>query len=224
MKSIALVISTAVVGFAALIGIGVRAAHSQQVPAPNMSFFVTSASQGKGGDLGGLRGADGHCQALAQAMGAGSKTWRAYLSTQPTGAASAVNARDRIGAGPWYNAKGMQIAANLQDLHSDNNKINKTTALNEKGNIVNGRGDTPNQHDILTGSQHDGTAFSAGDDKTCHNWTSSTEGSAIVGHTDLIGNTQGPNFWNFSHGTPGCGVPDLARVGGAGFLYCFAVN
>jgi hypothetical protein len=218
MKFVAFVMTAAVAGF------GAKAAHSQQVPAPNMSFFVTSTSQGKGGDLGGLEGADRQCQALAQAVGAGSKTWRAYVSTQPIGGASAINAKDRIGTGPWYNAKGVQIAANLEDLHSDNYKINKTTALDEKGNFINGRGDTPNHHDILTGSQHDGTAFPVGEDKTCHNWTSSTEGSAIVGHTDLIGNTRGPNFWNFSHSTPGCGVEDLAKVGGAGLLYCFAVR
>lgn len=198
---------------------------AQQAPSPNMSFFVTSTSLGKGGDLGGLEGADRHCQELAQAVGAGSKTWHAYLSTQPTKDVPAVNARDRIGTGPWYNAKGVEIAANLDDLHSDSNyKINKTTALTEKGNFVNGRGDTPNQHDMLTGSQHDGTAFPAGEDKTCHNWTSSSEGSAIVGHTDLIGNTRGPNFWNFSHSTPGCSIPDLAKVGGAGFFYCFAAR
>lgn len=200
-------------------------AEAQQAPSPNMSFFVTSTNLGKGGDLGGLEGADRHCQELAQAVGAGSKTWHAYLSTQPTNGAPAVNARDRIGTGPWYNAKGVEIAANLNELHSDNYyKINKTTALTEKGNFVNGRGDTPNQHDMLTGSQHDGTAFPAGEDKTCHNWTSSSEGSAIVGHTDLIGNTRGPNFWNFSHSTPGCSVANLAKVGGAGFFYCFAVR
>ncbi len=157
-------------------------------------------------------------------MGAGSKTWHAYLGTQPENGVAAVNARDRIGTGPWYNAKGVEIAANLEELHSDNYKINKTTALTEKGNFVSGRGDTPNQHDMLTGSQHDGTAFPAGEDKTCHNWTSSGEGSAIVGHTDLIGNARGPNFWNFSHSTPGCSVPDLAKVGGAGYFYCFAVR
>jgi hypothetical protein len=216
MKSVALAMT--IVG-------GFGTAYAQQLPAPNMSFFVTSKSQGRGGDLGGLEGADRHCQALAEAVGAGSKTWRAYLSTQAANNAAVVNARDRIGTGPWYNSKGVQVAANLEELHSENfYKINKTTALDENGNFINGRGDTPNHHDILTGSQHDGTAFPAGADKTCHNWTSSTEGSAIVGHTDLIGNTQGLNFWNFSHPTPGCSVPDLARVGGAGLLYGFAVH
>jgi hypothetical protein len=209
---------------AVVVGIVTMTAHAQQEPSPNISFFVTSSSPGKGGDLGGLEGADRHCQDLARAVDAGSKTWRAYLSTQPTSGTQAVNAKDRIGSGPWYNSKGIEIAANLEDLHSDSNKINKETALDEKGNPIPGRGDTPNHHDILTGSEHDGTAFPAGEDKTCHNWTSSSEGSAVVGHTDLIGNTRGPNFWNFSHSTPGCSVPDLARVGGAGFLYCFAVR
>jgi len=191
--------------------------------APNMSFFVTSVPIGKGGDLGGLAGADGHCQSLAQAAGAGAKTWRAYLSTQGNGA---VNARDRIGNGPWLNAKGVQIAANLADLHGDTNKINKETALDESGQLVKGRGDTPNQHDILTGSQRDGTAIPGPDDATCSSWTSSADGQggAMVGHHDLIGNPQNINFWNFSHKTPGCAVPNLQRVGGAGLLYCFAAQ
>jgi hypothetical protein len=209
---------------AAAAALAAGSAHAQSAPASNMSFFVTSTNPGKGGDLGGLEGADRHCRSLAQAAGAGSKTWRAYLSTQPAGSTTAVNAKDRIGTGPWINAKGVQIAANVADLHGDNNKINKESALDEKGNIIKGRGDTPNQHDILTGSQRDGTAYAAGDDKTCRNWTSSTDGSAFVGHTDLIGNPQGINFWNFSHGTPGCGTESLARVGGAGFFYCFATN
>ena len=200
------------------------AAHAQSVPATNMSFFVTSTNPGQGGNLGGLAGADRHCQSLAQAAGAGAKTWHAYLSSQLAGSTPAVNARDRIGPGPWVNASGVQIAANVADLHSDNNKINKASALDEKGNPIKGRGDKPNQHDILTGSQHDGTAYPPGDDMTCHNWTSSTDGNAIVGHTDLAGNTSGPNFWNFSHGTPGCNTESLARVGGAGLLYCFATN
>lgn len=188
-----------------------------------MTFFITSVGLGKGGDLGGLAGADRHCQDLAQAAGAGSKTWRAYLSTQGPGA---VNAKDRIGNGPWFNAKGVQIAANVADLHSDNNKLNKETAVDEKGITVKGRIDTPNQHDMLTGSQQDGTAFPGADDATCSNWTSSTDGkgSAIVGHHDLIGNTQGPNFWNYSHKTPGCAPANLQRVGGGGLFYCFAVN
>ena len=195
-------------------------AVAQQAP---MNFFVTSVGLGKGGDLGGLEGADRHCQNLAQAAGAGSKTWRAYLSTQGAGSA---NAKDRIGNGPWVNAKGVQIAASVADLHSTNNKINKESGLDEKGMPVKGRGDTPNQHDILTGSQQDGTVIPGADDATCSNWTSSTDaqGSAMVGHHDLIGNTQGPNFWNFSHKTPGCAPANLQRVGGAGLFYCFATN
>jgi hypothetical protein len=195
-------------------------AYGQQAP---ISFFVTSVGLGKGGDLGGLEGADRHCQSLAQAVGAGSKAWRAYLSTQGSGG---VNARDRIGNGPWFNAKGAQIAANLADLHGDKSRINKETALNEKGVVVNGRGDTPNQHDILTGTQQDGTAVSGAEDATCSNWTSSKDGQggAVVGHHDLIGNPQGINYWNYSHKTPGCAPADLQRVGGAGLFYCFATN
>lgn len=187
-----------------------------------MSFFITSVGVGKGGDLGGLEGADRHCQSLAQAAGAGGRTWRAYLSTQGQGG---VNAKDRIGRGPWFNAKGVQIASNLPDLHN-NNKINKETGLDERGMTVKGRVDTPNQHDMLTGTQQDGTAVAGPDDATCTNWTSSTDGqgSAVVGHHDLIGNTQGPNFWNYSHKTPGCAQANLQRVGGAGLFYCFATN
>ena len=194
-----------------------------QAQQSTMSFFITSVGLGKGGDLGGLAGADRHCQSLAQAAGAGSKTWRAYLSTQ---GANVVNAKDRIGSGPWFNAKGVQIAANVADLHSANNKINKETALDEKGMTVKGRGDTPNQHDMLTGTQQDGTVVAGADDATCSNWTSSADGqgSAVVGHHDLTGNTNGPNFWNYSHKTPGCAPANLQRVGGAGLFYCFAVN
>src|SRR4051794_11886163 len=190
---------------------------------PSMSFFVTSVGLEKGGDLGGLEGADRHCQTLAQAAGAASKTWHAYLSTQGSGGA---NAKDRIGNGPWFNAKGVQIAANVVDLHSDQNKINKETALDERGMTVKGRTDTPNMHDMLTGTQRDGTVVPGSDDATCRNWTSSAEGqgSAVVGHHDLIGNTQGINFWNFSHKTPGCSPANLEKVGGAGLFYCFAVN
>ncbi|MGZ3409083.1 MAG: lectin [Xanthobacteraceae bacterium] len=189
----------------------------------DMTFFVTSIGLGKGGDLGGLAGADAYCQSFAQAAGVGSKTWHAYLSTQGAGG---VNAKDRIGNGPWKNAKGVVIASNLEELHSPNYKINKTTALTEKGNFVNGRGDTPNQHDMLTGTQQDGTAVAGPDDATCSNWTSSADGQggAVVGHTDLIGNTQGVNFWNYSHKTPGCAPANLQRVGGAGLFYCFATN
>jgi hypothetical protein len=191
-------------------------AHSQE---NQMSFFVTSVGLGDGANLGGVEGADAHCQSLAQAAGAGSRTWRAYLSTSGEGA---VNARDRIGPGPWVNAKGVQIAANVEELHSDANKINKDTALDERGNTVKGRGDEPNEHDILTGTQRDGTAFPAGEDMTCSNWISNSEGKAMVGHHDLIGNPQGINFWNFSHPSRGCSQENLVSTGGAGLLYCFA--
>ena len=186
-----------------------------------MGFFVTSAGPGDGANLGGLEGADAHCQMLAEAAGTTGKTWRAYLSTSGDGA---VSARDRIGAGPWANAKGAEIAASVDELHTDPNKINKDTALDEKGNPVKGRGDDPNQHDILTGTQQDGTAFPAGEDRTCGNWTSNGEGSAMVGHHDLIGNPQNINFWNFSHPSRGCSQENLVGTGGAGLFYCFAAE
>ena len=203
---------------AAMLAVALPGASAQDNP---MSFFVTSAGPGKGGDLGGLEGADAHCQALAEAAGAGGKTWRAYLSTSGEGA---VNARDRIGSGPWVNAKGVEIAANVDELHAETNKINKETALDERGQPVKGRGDEPNQHDILTGSQRDGTAFAAGEDMTCGNWTSSGEGAAMTGHHDLIGNPQGINFWNFSHASRGCSQENLVGTGGAGLFYCFAAD
>ncbi len=204
-----------------LLFFGLGASADAQTPAP-MSFFVTSVGLGKGGDLGGLEGADKQCQSLAQAAGAGSRTWHAYLSTQ---GANAVNAKDRIGNGPWVNAKGIQIASDVANLHSSS-MINKETALDEHGKTVNGRLDTPNTHDMLTGSKQDGTVASDTEDVTCSNWTSSTDGqgSAMVGHHDLIGNTRGANFWNSSHKTPGCAPANLQRVGGAGLFYCFAVN
>jgi hypothetical protein len=209
--------------FASVTLLSLGASAPVQAQQSAMSFFVTGVGLGKGGDLGGLEGADRYCQSLAQAAGAGSKTWRAYLSTQGSGG---VNAKARIGNGPWFNAKGMQIAANVADLHGDNNKINKETALDEKGMTVKGRGDTPNQHDMLTGTQRDGTAVPGTDDATCSNWTSSTDGQggAVVGHHDLIGNPQGINFWNYSHKTPGCAPANLQRVGGAGLFYCFATD
>lgn len=187
-----------------------------------MSFFISSVGTGRGADLGGLEGADQHCQALAAAVGAGTRTWRAYLSTQGTGA---VNARDRIGRGPWVNAKGAVIARDVAELHGTNN-ITKQSALNEKGEVVNGRGDTPNQHDILTGSQADGTAFAGADDRTCGNWTRSGDGSAMVGHHDRMGlNTEPPALsWNTSHPSRGCGQAALVSTGGAGLIYCFATN
>ena len=184
-----------------------------------MSFFITSAGPGKGADLGGLAGADAHCQSLAKAVGAGSRTWRAYLSTTSPNA----NARDRIGKGPWHNAKGVRVAESVADLHSDNNKLGKQTSLNEKGGVVNGRGDDPNRHDILTGTQADGSAFANdGKDHTCGNWTTSGEGSAQVGHHDRQGGGPAPTSWNASHGSRGCGQADLQGTGGNGYFYCFA--
>jgi hypothetical protein len=190
-----------------------------------MSFFITSAGPGKGADLGGIEGADRHCQQLAQAAGAGGKTWRAYLSTQGQ---NAVNAKDRIGRGPWMNAKGEVIAKDVADLHGAGNKINKDMGLDEKGQKVNGRGDTPNRHDILTGSQEDGTAFAAGEDRTCGNWTKSgADGSAWVGHHDRIGlRDDAPSkSWNASHSSRGgCSQEALRGTGGDGLFYCFAAN
>jgi hypothetical protein len=193
----------------------------------NMTFFITSEGPGKGGDLGGLAGADAHCAKLATAAGTTGKTWRAYLSTQ---GANAVNARDRIGKGPWQNAKGTVVATSVADLHSPNNKLNKENSLSEKGETINGRGDTPNRHDILTGSQADGTAFPAGEDRTCGNWTSSTTGAAMVGHHDRMGlNTEPPSLsWNSSHPSRGpgggCAQTDFRGTGGDGLFYCFAAN
>ena len=188
----------------------------------DMTFFVTSTGSGKGADFGGLTGADRLCQTLAAAVGAGGKTWRAYLSTQGAGA---VNAKDRIGDGPWQNAKGVVVAKNNAELHATNN-LTKQTALTEKGEVVNGRGDTPNQHDVLTGTQPDGTAFGGADDKTCGNWTKSGDGSAVVGHHDRTGlDTSPPALsWNSSHGSRGCSDPALVSTGGAGKLYCFATK
>ena len=193
----------------------------------NMTFFVTSIGMGKGADLGGLAGADRHCQELAASVGAGGgKTWHAYLSTQGPGA---VNARDRIGKGPWTNAKGVVVAKDVSELHSAN-KLTKQTALTEKGEVNNGRGDKPNRHDILTGSQSDGTAFSPEKDMTCKNWTSSTQGAAMLGHSDRLGlgDDEASHSWNSSHPSRGpdggCSETDLPTTGGAGLFYCFAAN
>lgn len=201
--------------------LGSNAAHQQDT---RMSFFLTSAGPGNGADLGGVAGADQHCQALAAAVGAGDRTWRAYLSTTASDGQAAVNARDRIGSGPWYNAKGVMIAESVADLHSDGNNLTKETQLNEKGEVVNGRGDRPNRHDILTGSQLDGTAFSGEEDTTCENWTSSGEGSARVGHHDRQGGGQNPTSWNSAHGSRGCSQENLQGTGGDGLFYCFAIN
>ena len=207
---------------AALLALGTTLFAQQNA----MTFFVTSVGIGKGADLGGLEGADRHCQSLAQASGAGGKTWRAYLSTQ---GADAKNARDRIGNGPWINAKGIVIAKDVSELHGANN-LTKQTALTEKGDGVPGRGDQPNQHDILTGSQANGTAFSGDKDMTCGNWTKSGDGSAMVGHADRTGldDSAPSKSWNSSHGSRGpqggCSQTDLNSTGGAGRLYCFASN
>lgn len=188
-----------------------------------MSFFVTSVGKGDGGNLGGLAGADAHCQTLAAAAGRGNATWRAYLSAAAQGANPVIHARDRIGRGPWFNARGVLIASNVEDLHEDRNNIRKPTALNEKGEEVKGSGDTPNQHDILTGSDSTGRLIPGNAAlTTCNNWTSNSTGNAMVGHHDRLG---GPNAsWNSVHSTRSCSQPDLVATGGAGLFYCFAVQ
>jgi len=190
-----------------------------------MTFFITSVGSGKGADLGGLEGADKHCQALAEAAGAGNRTWRAYLSTSEADGKPAVNARDRIGKGPWQNANGVVIAQNVDELHGSNN-INKETALSEKGERINARGDKPNMHDILTGSQADGRAFTGSEDRTCRNWTSSSDGAAMVGHHDRMGlrDDESSRSWNSSHPSRGCSQDALRSSGGNGLFYCFAVK
>ncbi|BDC47911.1 hypothetical protein F183_A02270 [Bryobacterales bacterium F-183] len=195
-----------------------------QTADPKMSFFITSAGSGNGADLGGLKGADEHCAKLAKAAGSKKKQWRAYLSQQPEGKLKAVNAKDRIGKGPWYNSKGVEVAKDVADLHSDNNKLGKQNSLTELGQVVNGRGDTPNQHDILTGSQLDGTVKPGTEDSTCKNWTSHGEGSALVGHHDRQGGGQNPTSWNSAHASRGCSQPNLVATGGAGRFYCFATK
>ena len=189
-----------------------------------MSFFIVSSGPGNGADLGGLAGADARCQMLARAVGGGERTWRAYLGATASGGQAAVNARDRIGSGPWFNAKGVQVARDVDDLHSDNNNLTKETQLNEYGQMVNGRGDSPNRHDVLTGAQLDGTAFSGSDDTTCGNWTSHGEGSAQVGHHDRTGGGKNPTSWNSAHGSRGCSQENLQGTGGDGLYYCFAVD
>lgn len=198
---------------------------ASQAEQADMTFFITSQGSGQGANFGGLAGADAHCQKLAGAVGAGQRTWRAYLSTSASDGTAAVNARDRIGPGPWQNAKGVVIAQTVAQLHGDN-PLNKDTALDEQGAPIKGRGDTPNMHDILTGSQADGTAFAAGEDHTCSNWTSSGEGAAQVGHHDRVGlRDDAPSrSWNSSHPSRGCSDEALKGTGGAGLLYCFAVD
>ncbi len=209
-------------------GLLALAAGAAQAQTAEMSFFVTSADSGKGADLGGLTGADAICQRLAQAAGAGGKTWRAYLSTQAVGGTPAVNARDRIGAGPWRNAKGAVVATSVADLHGAAASLTKQTALNEKGDVVNGGGDTPNTHDMLTGSQADGTAFGPGEDRTCGNYTKSgAEGAVMLGHHDRRGldDSAAAKSWNMSHlSRGGCSQDALKSTGSGGLFYCFASN
>jgi len=226
MKMLAALVSSVVLGAYLVAAQQPPPAPAQQQP---MSFFVTSVGLGNGANLGGLAGADRHCQALATAAGAGAKTWHAYLSTSASGGQAAVNARDRIGSGPWYSAKGGRIAQNVGDLHGDTveqarlgNNINKTTAISEKGEPIKGVGDTPNQHDILTGSQPDGRAYTDGADHTCGNWTSGAAGTAQLGHHDRTGG--GNTSWNATHPSRGCSQENLVATGGAGLLYCFAIN
>jgi hypothetical protein len=207
--------------FAAVASLGVSAQQNQ------MSFFITSAGPGNGANLGGLAGADKHCQTLAAAAGAGNRTWRAYLSAAAIGGQAAVNARDRIGKGPWMNAKGVVVAKSVADLHSDMNNLTKETALTEKGAIVNGVGDKPNQHDIITGSQADGTLqppTAPNTDATCGNYTSAADGmgSAQLGHADRMGRGAAGASWNSAHGSRGCSQANLVATGGNGYLYCFA--
>ena len=187
-----------------------------------MSFFLTSKGPGDGANLGGLEGADAHCQMLAESAGAGGKTWRAYLSTNGD---SVVNARDRIGNGPWVSANGNQVASDVDDLHSDNNKLSKENSIGENGEPINGRGDSPNRHDILTGSNLDGTAFAGGEDHSCQDWTySGSDGSAQVGHHDRQGGGANPTSWNNAHPSRGCSQSDLQGTGGDGLFYCFAID
>jgi hypothetical protein len=209
-----------------ILGAGLLASSAIAGQAAEMTFFVTSVGLGKCADLNGLAGADKHCQALAAKAGAGKRTWRAYLSTQATGGSTAVNARDRIGSGPWQNAKGVVIAKSVDDLHGDSNNLSKETALSEKGEVVNGRSDKPNRHDILTGSLPDGRAPTGEKNMTCGNWTQSGEGAALVGHHDRMGlrDDAASRSWNSSHASGGCSQEALRSSGGDGLLYCFAVK
>ncbi len=214
--------------FTGLLALALPGSVQAQTASAETSFFVTSVGSGKGADLGGLEGADRHCQSLAEAAGIRGKVWRAYLSTQAMGGAPAVNAKDRIGRGPWQNAKGIVIAKDVADLHSPNNNLNKQTALTEKGTMVKGRGDQPNEHDMLTGTQADGTAFAGNQDMTCGNWTKSgADGTAMLGHHDRMGLDDSPpaKSWNTSHPSRGgCSQDALKSTGGAGLFYCFAAN
>jgi len=219
---------------AVLVCAGISSASAQDKPkgtpkkgGGDMSFFVTSVGKGNGADLGGLEGADAHCNALAKAAGSKRTSWKAYLSTTAPGGDAGVNARERIGKGPWRNAKGVVVAKSVADLHSAKNNLTKQTALNEKGEVVNGNGDSPNQHDMLTGSDSAGMHSTAGGDTNCGNWTKSAEGSAILGHHDRIGlkkESWHMKSWNSSHGSRGCSQENLVSTGGAGLYYCFAAK
>ena len=214
---------------AAVVALLLGLSAGAQAQQPSMTFFVTSVGPGNGADLGGLEGADRYCQQLAEAAGASGRTWRAYLSTQAADGQPAINARDRIGKGPWFNAKGQKIADNVAQLHGDTleqarlgNNVSKTTVMSEKGEPIKGAGDQPNQHDILTGSQPDGTAFPPAADRTCRNWTSNTGDSAQVGHFDRTGG--GNTSWNSAHPSKGCSQENLVSTGGNGLFYCFAAD
>jgi hypothetical protein len=215
----------AVIAAVAVCGLGVSVSTTWAQP-DAMTFFVTSAGSGKGGDLGGLAGADAHCAALAKAAGSSQTNWRAYLSTTAPGGDPGVSARDRIGKGPWRNAKGVVVAKSADDLHSDANNLTKQTALSEKGEVIMGRGDAVNMHDVLTGSDSAGHYSTANGDTTCGNWTKSDEGSAIVGHIDRVGlkDSRHMKSWNSSHGSRGCSQEALKSTGGAGLFYCFVAN
>src|SRR4051812_24484082 len=210
----------------AMAGISLIWIAAAQAEQHDMTFFVTSTGKGNGADLGGLEGADAHCSALAKAAGSKHTSWKAYLSTFVPGGDAGVSARERIGKGPWYNAKGVMVAKSVEDLHSDHVNITKQTALDEKGQPVKGRGEQPNEHDILTGSDPEGRFSTAGGDTTCGNWTKSGDGSAIVGHHDREGlkDTWHMKSWNSSHGSRGCSQEQLKASGGAGLIYCFAPN
>ncbi len=216
-----LVLPAALLGLAAATAC-VMAGTPGVSPQQTMSFFITSVGLGDGAKLGGLAGADAHCASLAQAAGVTGKQWSAYLSASAAGGQPAVNARDRIGSGPWYNAMGVLVARDIAHLHSDDNALGKENSLNETGAMVNGRGDTPNQHDILTGSNPDGTLASDTTDTTCSNWTSNGTGAAMVGHHDKQGGGARPNSWNSAHPSRGCSQPNLVATGGNGLFYCFA--
>ena len=220
MLSLTLPVVIAAVTLASTPSSSPRPTFAQQ----DMSFFITSVGSGDGANLGGLAGADKHCATLAEAAGVKGKTWHAYLSQQAVGGATAINARDRIGKGPWKNAKGVVVATSVDDLHSDANRLSKENSLTEKGAVVNGRGDTPNMHDVLTGSTLDGRVQPGDGDSTCSNWTSNGEtGSASVGHHDRQGGGANPTSWNFAHASRGCGQQNLQATGGNGLFDCFAV-